>query len=119
MDADDRVRILGRPGQHAFELGAADPIDERAAIRLDLLDDPLVAFRFAHFEQLGGVRYFAREVLDCRDLLFDGGALAEQRLGFRLVVPEVGRGGELIQLFELAFEVRYVKDAPLAHQRAF
>jgi hypothetical protein len=46
-------------------------------------------------------------------------ALAQQRLRLVLIVPEVWRGGELIQLIELAFELRYVKDAPLAHPRAF
>jgi hypothetical protein len=48
------------------------------------------------------------------ELAFDVGALPEESLGLRLVVPEVGRSRLLVQLGELALELGDVKDAPLA-----
>jgi hypothetical protein len=46
--------------------------------------------------------------------LLDVGALAQENLRLGLIVPEAGGARLLVQLGEPSFELRDVKDAPLA-----
>ncbi len=75
------------------------------------LDAPLFG---AELEEREIVVEVAAELVDARELVFDLGPLAEQRLRLDLIVPEVGRAGAIVQLIELPLERRDVKDAPLA-----
>ena len=59
------------------------------------------------------------ELLGELELRLDLRALAQDGLGLVVVVPEARGERRLGQIFEHAFELRDVKDAPLAPQSAF
>jgi hypothetical protein len=52
--------------------------------------------------------------LDHLELTFDAGTLPQQDLSLCLIAPEVRSPGLLVQLRQSSFELRDVKDAPLA-----
>ena len=99
VDAHDRVGVGGGPRQHALELGPARAIGQRLPLPFDLLHDRLVALGFAEIEQLDRVGNLAGEARDRAQRLLYGGALAQQRLGLLLVVPEIGAARQLVELF--------------------
>jgi len=81
-------------------------------------DDALVVLLDAELEVLEGVGDVLLEALDRRELFLDVGALAKDLLRLGLVVPEVGRPGLFVQLRELSFQLRDVKDPSLAPRGA-
>src|SRR5206468_4092381 len=117
VDLYDGVVAIRLSGEHASEL-------ERAHARLGV-GELLAALGFdrvgllsplgdGELEQLRVVLEVALQLLDRRDLVFDLGALAKERLRLGLIVPKAGRARALVQLVETSLERGKVKDAPLA-----
>jgi hypothetical protein len=88
--------VIRGTGEHARELGLAEPLGEGLRLLLDVAEQPLVVLRRGELEELLGVPDFLRQrprQLDLLDLLC---ALPEQRLSLVLVVPEPALAGDLI-----------------------
>jgi hypothetical protein len=92
----------------------AEPRFDAQDLRLGVGDGRLIVFGDAELEILIGVGELFVELLERLELAFDVGALAEQRLRLALIVPEIGGAGLFVQLGKSSFELRDVKDAPLA-----
>lgn len=86
---------------------------------LGVFDRRFVVLGDAELEVFGRFDDVFLELLNRLELAFNVGALAEERLRFGLVVPEVGRAGLFVQFREASFELRDVKVPPLAHHGAF
>ncbi len=114
VDADDGVGVVDGAGEHARELRLAKPRLDGRDLRLGVGDGRLIVLRDSELEVPVGVREVLVELLDHLELLLDIGALAKERLRLALVVPEVGRARLFVQLGKSSFELRDVKDAPLA-----
>jgi hypothetical protein len=72
------------------------------------------AFHLGDLEQLEVVGHLLLERFEARDSVFDVRAFAQERLSLRLIVPEAGSAGAIVELIELSLQGRDVKDAPLA-----
>ena len=114
---------VGGSGVSRMWQDAVDAMPRRPALVLHGADDPYVgrdvaeritARLDAELEHRIGVVHPALHAGERRQLLLDGGALTKQRLRLRLIAPEVGRAGAVVQAREVALELRDVKDAPLA-----
>ena len=81
---------------------------------LGLADYRLVVFSRSELEVFEGIVDLLAQRLDQIDPLLSGGALSHQDLRLLLVVPEVRLGRQLIELFDLSFQPRNVKETPLA-----
>jgi hypothetical protein len=82
------------------------------------LERRLVVLFSRQLEILARVGKFSFQLLDELDLTGGSGAFAQQVLSLLLVVPELWCSGKLIEFLYLAFELRNVKDAPLAPEHA-
>jgi hypothetical protein len=100
--------------EHARELGLAEPLLESRDLRLGVGDGGLIVLGHAELEVAVGVGELLVELLDHVELLLDVGALTQEHLGLGLVVPEAGSARLFVQLGKSSFELRDVKDAPLA-----
>src|SRR5690606_29529437 len=109
---------IHRAAQHPRELDLADPPLEGVDLLLGLGEGGVVALLDRELEEHLGVFDLAADGLDERELALDARALAQKALRLLLVVPETGLQGELIQLFEVAFQLGDVKETPLAPQSA-
>jgi hypothetical protein len=106
--------VIDRAGEHPGELGAPDAALERRHLGFGLGDHRLVVLAGAEIEQDGGVVEVACELLDRREPLLEAGALTGDGLGLLLIVPEARGEGLLFEPIDLRFQLREVKDAPLA-----
>jgi hypothetical protein len=106
--------VVDRAGEHAPELGRADARLEGRRLRGGLGDRRLVVLGGAEVQQDDRVVQVPRQLLDARELLLEAGALAVDDLRRLLILPEAGRERLLLELVYLRFELRKVKDAPLA-----
>jgi hypothetical protein len=106
--------VVHGTGEHPRELCGAHSCFEGAERGLGLGDDRLVVLGGSQLEQDAGVVEVARELLDALDLLLEGRALARDGLRLVRVVPEAGRQRLLLEPVDFRFELRKVKDAPLA-----
>ena len=118
MNAENRVSVIGRATEHALKLRAPHRAFQCGSKRCGFFQSLLVILLGGEFEELFGVLRLRLELANHVQLLGRRRPLAQQRLRLVLVVPEIRIAGELIELLYFAFELRDVKDAPLAHQRA-
>jgi hypothetical protein len=88
-------------------------------LRLGVFDRRFVVLGDAELEIFSSFADVFRELLDGLELAFGVRPLAEERLRFGLVVPEVGSASLLVQFCETSFELSDVKAPPLAHHGAF
>jgi hypothetical protein len=118
MDADDGVRVIDRPRQHALELCLA-----HARVELDGLPFELrqgaIAFVGDELQQLERVVDVAAQALDELEFFLRLGPAPHVGLGPVLIVPEIRRARQRVELFDLAFQAIDVKETPLAHPCAF
>ena len=119
VDADDRVRAVGRSGEHALELELAQLLVERVDLRRRVLLGSLVLLLGGQLEVVGDVGELSVDLAQKRELGLDRGAGAQNGLRRLLVVPKAGLERLVVQLVELSFQLGVVKDAPLAPQSAF
>ena len=106
--------MIDRTGEHPRELGLAELRLEADDLRLGIGDRGGVVLGHAELEVTVGVGELLVELLNHVELLLDVGTLPEQGLRLGLIVPEVRRARLLVQLGKSSFELRDVKDAPLA-----
>jgi hypothetical protein len=118
VDGEDGVGLVGRAGEHALELGLAQPLVDRGGLLRRIRDDGLVALGDAELEVLLEVDELLPELLGELELGLGLRALAQRLLGGLVVVPEAGNERGLVQIFEQAGQSRDVKDAPLAPRDA-
>jgi hypothetical protein len=114
MDAEDRVRVIHLPREHAGELRLAKPRLEIAYLLADLFHDAVVVLGRAELEELLRVVDVPRELLDLLDELLDARALAIDRLRLLRVLPEPWGERLFVQAIDILLQLRDVKDAPLA-----
>jgi hypothetical protein len=106
--------VVDRAREHPLELGPADAVLELGGLRGGFGDGRVVVLGGAEVEQDDGIVQVARQLLDRRQALFQRRPLARDALGLLLVVPEAGRERLLLEAVDLRFQLRKVKDAPLA-----
>ncbi len=118
MDAHDRRSVIRGSRQHARELGAPHALRQGLGLLVELGEQPLVVFLRRELEELDRLSDILRQRGRKLDFFDQPGTLAQDRLSLVLVVPETGFARDLIDLADIPFELRDVKDAPLAHRRA-
>src|ERR1700690_974690 len=119
MNADDRVRVIGRPAEHPRELHRPRSAFEIGHEPFGFGDRWLVARFNAEIEEHLRVLDVLRELLEGVDVLLDPRAFARELLRFLMVVPKTRNECLLTELIDFALQPRYVKDAPLAQRGTF
>jgi hypothetical protein len=114
MDLEIAVVGVGLARQQAFELAPRRLGAQSLERRLSLGDDAGFALGFAELDQLDRLVDLALDPPVAADRLVEPGALAQQLLRARRVVPQVRILGLLVQLGEAPGRRLPVKDASSA-----
>ena len=101
-------------GQHATELGRAQPFLEIRNLCRDLFDHGVVLLGDPELEELLRIFDVAGQLFGRLDLLLDVRALTRDLLGLLRIVPKPGSKRLFVETFDLLLQFRDVKDAPLA-----
>ena len=119
MDLEIAVVGIGLARQQAFELApgrlGAQPFERRLGLR----DDARFALGFAELDQLERLVDLALDPQVAADRLIEAGALSQQLLRARGILPQAGVLGLRIQLGETAGRGLPVKDASSAAPTTF
>jgi hypothetical protein len=91
MDGDDRIAAIVRPTEHLFDFARLHLLVEGFEGLRELAVDRLAGF--GPFDENGQVVAPLLERGDEVEILFDTAAALQEFLRFRLIVPEVWRGG--------------------------
>jgi hypothetical protein len=114
MDFEIAVVAVRFPREQAFELAFGGFGAQLVERRLGFLDDALVAFGLAQFDELDSVGVVLLDALVAVDQVFQAAALTGDLLRGFGVVPEIGRLDLFIQFGETPVGDIPVKDASAA-----
>jgi hypothetical protein len=110
---------IGLTRQQAFEFTPRGLIAQLAQRSLSLGDDGCLAFGFTELDQLARFVDFPLDPLAAADRLVQPGALAQQFLRIRRIVPQTRVLGLRVQLSETSGRTVPVKDASSAAPATF
>ena len=114
MDFEIAVVAVGLARKQRLNLPLGELAAQRLQGRLGFLDDGILALGLAELDEFDRLVEVAAELRDGADLLIEPVALTQELLRLLLVVPEIGRFREGVQLLE-AFRCDIpVKDASSA-----
>jgi hypothetical protein len=111
MQADDRVSAIVRTPQHLAELDLGDTLCSFAQLGGRLAERVVAFLLLRHVKKEAGFFQVVLVFLPGFADAFEGGLLSKNGLGFFAVVPEVGSGSGLVQLFDSFLLGLEVKDA--------
>jgi hypothetical protein len=114
MDFEITVVAVGLARQEAFELALLCLVAQLFEAPLGLGDDLVVALAFAELDQLQRLIDLALDTAVALDRALKSGALAQDLLRRRAVVPQLRVFGLAVQLFEAGVGGIPVKDASSA-----
>lgn len=108
------VVAVGLAGKHGFHLAAVRFASQRLQRIFGVLDDLIVAFHLAEFDQLDIVLELLLQRLDAVDAVIQLLAFAHQLLGFGGIVPEGRVLCLIVQPVQSSYRLIPVKDASSA-----
>jgi len=112
VDVDDGVVCIIRPGEELGQLLLRQPPRGLGQRGLDLRRLGLGVLFFGQLGEGGEILGLTQELLKRLQLPLAPGDLGEQALRALAVLPEVRRGGALLELSQLSFPLGEVKDDP-------
>jgi hypothetical protein len=118
MELDDRVARVVGVAEHLLELDLGQLLGDFADLCGGFAQRLLALLVFREIEKEARLFELDPVLLPRIERVLDAGLLFEDRLRLVGVVPEIGLGGELVQLFETFLLAVEVKDASGAGRAA-
>ena len=119
MDGNDGAGVIGWPRNHTPNFSLPQLRLKLSGVARHIFEHGRVVLIRRQLEKLQGFIDAFGQPLRQLELLDRGRTFAQLSLRFILIIPKIRRTGKPIQLLYLTLQLRDVKDAPLAHRRAF